>query len=69
MHYPVHHQQLVEDCVELVCQKGCRSVRLIIAALERGEDVPEARGLDEEDRRGLLEELQSIMAAYGDTCR
>jgi hypothetical protein len=69
MRYPVHHQRLVDECVEAVCQQGCRSVRLIIAALERGEPLPETEGLDDLDRQGVLDELRSIMASYGEGCR
>jgi hypothetical protein len=61
--------EVVEARVELVCQKGCRQVRLDIATLERGGEIPESRGLVAAERGLLLSELRSIMAVYGDFCR
>jgi hypothetical protein len=59
----------VEARVEAVCQKGCRQVRLDIATLERGGEIPEASGLAPDERRRLLAELRQIMAVYGNACR
>jgi hypothetical protein len=55
--------------VEAVCEKGCRSVREDIATLRRGESIPESAGLTRGERGQLLNELEQIMAVYGDTCR
>jgi len=59
----------IEECVETLCNKGCRSVRKDIAALEHGQVLPEMWQLDPDERRAVLRELQSVMAVYGDTCR
>ncbi len=61
-------QTRIDDCVERLCQKGCRRVWDDIAALERGEVLPEVAGLDAEARHRVLLELKSIMAVYGDRC-
>jgi hypothetical protein len=59
----------VETCIEVLCQKGCLSVRSDIRALEKGEVLPETVGLTRRETRLVLEELREIMAVYGDTCR
>jgi hypothetical protein len=59
----------IEECVEILCNKGCRAVRKDIAALERGQPLPEVWQLDAEERRKVLAELQAIMAVYGDSCK
>jgi hypothetical protein len=59
----------VEARVESICQKGCRRVREDIAALRRGEPIPECLGLSPDECMSLLAELEQIMAVYGDTCR
>ena len=59
----------VESSVEMICSKGCQTVRENIAALEQGELVQEVRGLTEAERRAVLKELKKIMAVYGDACR
>ena len=61
-------QTRIEECLERLCQKGCRRVWDDIAALERGEALPVVAGLDAEARHHLLLELKSIMAVYGDRC-
>jgi hypothetical protein len=59
----------IDACVEALCQKGCRSVRDDIATLERGESLPETHGMEPGDVGAVLDELKSVMAAYGDACR
>ena len=59
----------IATCVEALCEKGCRSVRADIAALEKGRLLPETKGMDSATRRKVLKELKAIMAVYGDTCR
>jgi hypothetical protein len=58
----------IEACIEAICQKGCRSVRQDIRLLQRGEILPEFRGLDDLTRQAVLKELRAIMAVYGDSC-
>lgn len=57
-------------CIEILCQKGCKEVSLVILALERGEPMEELRDLNESERQAVLAELKSIMAVYqeGGTC-
>jgi para-aminobenzoate synthetase component 1 len=63
-------EQAAEDaCVEAICNKGCLAVREDIAMLESGQLPPETEGLSDISRERVLNELKSIMAAYGDACR
>ena len=59
----------VEHCVEILCAKGCRSVRDDITKLEAGIVLPETRNLTHNELLSVIQELKSIMAVYGDTCR
>lgn len=59
----------VQESVERICAKGCRSVRRDIAALEQGGLVPEVWKLNPDERREVLVALKEIMAVYGDECR
>ena len=61
-------QKQVQDCIEALCQKGCRSVRESIMALEHGEKLPETRGLTAEQVQVVLDDLKAVMAVYGDVC-
>jgi hypothetical protein len=58
----------LESRLEALCEKGCRRVWQDIDALERGEDLPETRGLSAEERRLLLQELKQVMAVYAGRC-
>jgi hypothetical protein len=58
----------LEARLEALCEKGCRHVWCVIASLERGEDLPESRDLEADERRWLLRELKQIMAVYSDRC-
>jgi hypothetical protein len=64
----MHDNPSVADCVETLCHKGCRQVWREIAALERGQDLPETLDLTLDERAEVLEELRDIMAVYGDRC-
>lgn len=59
----------IEDCVEAICNKGCRAVQGDIELLRGGGCIPELDGFSEADRQRVLAELQSIMQVYGDGCR
>lgn len=58
----------LEARLEALCEKGCRHVWADIDALERGEELRETQGLDDEERGWLLRELKQIMAVYRDRC-
>jgi hypothetical protein len=58
----------IDQCVEILCQKGCRSVREEIQLLEQGVILPELTDLDDLSRQKVLKELKAIMAVYGDNC-
>ncbi len=64
---PLDHQR-IGACVESLCEKGCREVWGVIAALERGEVLPETAPLPEPERRVVLQELKEVMAVYAE-CR
>lgn len=59
----------IADCLERLCQKGCRAVRADIQLLEKGKILPETRNMPATEVKLVLRELKSIMAAYGDSCR
>ncbi len=64
----VLNQRLVEQCVERLCQKGCRSVWSDIDALEAGKRLPEAAGLSAMEVGEVVTELKAIMAVYEGSC-
>ena len=59
----------IDDCIEAICNKGCRAVRSDIRLLQHGGCTPELEGFGEVDRQLVLKELQTIMEVYGDSCR
>ena len=59
---------LLEARLEAMCQKGCRLVWGDIAALERGDPLPETRDLTAVEVRWLLAELKQVMSVYGARC-
>lgn len=63
-------QSKISHCIEVLCQKGCKEVSLIILALERGDPMTEVQELNESERQAVLKELKSIMSVYqeGGTC-
>lgn len=62
------NHQLVEQCVENLCQKGCRAVWADIDTLEAGQSLPEVEGLSSNEVAAVVSELKSVMAAYQDSC-
>lgn len=60
--------KLIDQSVEALCQKGCRSVREDIRLLTQGVILPELRGLDDLTRQAVVKALRAIMAVYGDGC-
>jgi hypothetical protein len=63
-------QSKIAHCIEVLCQRGCKQVSLVIIALERGETMPEVQELNENERQAVMNELKSIMSVYqeGGTC-
>jgi hypothetical protein len=53
-----------EQCVELLCQKGCKEVLRLIGEIEEGGIPEELAHLPETGRQAVLRELKAIMAAY-----
>ncbi len=60
--------QRIDDCLESICNQGCRSVRSCIDALKEGREPVETAALSVEERRELLQELETIMDVYVDSC-
>lgn len=58
----------VEQCVESLCQNGCAAVRATITAIETGAAISQTRGMSEEERSVVLEELKAIMSVYDRPC-
>lgn len=63
-------QSKISHCIEILCQKGCKEVSLVILALERGDLMIEVQELNAGERQAVLQELKSIMSVYqeGGTC-
>ena len=61
-------QSKIATCVEAICHKGCRSVRIDIIRLEAGFNIPEVAGFSTAEKAEILAELKAVMAAYDDTC-
>lgn len=55
----------VEQLLETICARGCRSVRAFIEAMEQGTPIAELESLGPAQRAALLQELKAIMAVYG----
>ena len=68
-HAVVMERSKVEACVEAICNKGCQTVRQDISLLEQGEKLPELEKLTDGECTQVLNELKTIMAVYGDSCR
>lgn len=66
---PCNDMKKIDQAVEILCEKGCGSVRDDLERLESGEKLPETENLSKEELSKVVEELKSIMAVYGDTCR
>ena len=56
-------------CVESICRKGCQSVRKDMEILQAEGELQETQGLSGDEKQQVLEELRTIMAVYGDSCR
>lgn len=62
------NRRLIEQCVEHLCQKGCRAVWSDIDALESGSPLPEVRGLNAAEVAAVISELKEVMAVYEGSC-
>lgn len=62
------NHRLVEQCVEHLCQKGCRAVWSDIDALEAGQPLAEVDGLSKVEREAVIVELKAVMAVYNGSC-
>lgn len=60
MSFPKH----IQDCIEVLCDQGCNSVRKVISAMEAGQQPPEAESLSNDEHLVVLNELRSIIAIY-----
>ena len=54
----------ISHAIELICNQGCTSVNSVIEALQNGEDIEQARQLNEEETQQLIKELKEIMSVY-----
>jgi hypothetical protein len=61
-------EKKISQCVEGLCSQGCSRVGGFIAGLKAGQEFPEVAGLNTQERRQVLEELVSVMAAYEGRC-
>ncbi|MBI5462202.1 MAG: hypothetical protein HY941_08475 [Gammaproteobacteria bacterium] len=58
----------VDRCIDVLCGHGCRAVREYIDALRAGSESTHWAELDAVERGLLCQELENIMAVYGDKC-
>lgn len=56
--------ELIDNCLERLCQQGCRSVNQVIQQLEQGQKIDSIAHLDATHQQKLLHELKSLMAVY-----
>ncbi len=61
------HVYSVDEVIEILCQEGCRAVRLYIEQLESHTPLELLDGLSDLEKQTVLLELHSIMAVY-DRC-
>jgi hypothetical protein len=62
------NHRLVDECVEKLCRKGCRSVWSDIDTLEAGGVLPEVEHLSRSEVLAVLHELRAVMAVYEGNC-
>ena len=63
-----HHQPVVDQYVELLCEQGCMKVAGYIEALQHNQTVPELDGLTPVERMAVLDELVAVMSVYQGKC-
>ncbi len=61
-------EKKISQCVEMLCSQGCSRVSGFIAGLKARQEFPEMAGLNAQQRRQVLDELVSVMAAYKGRC-
>lgn len=62
------HSDRVQQCVEALCQNGCRAVRATIDVLESGQEISQLDNMSPEERAAVLCELKAIMSVYDRDC-
>jgi hypothetical protein len=58
----------VEQCVESLCQNGCAAVNATITAMQKDLDNISLPGLQKDEKKMVLKELQDIMSVYDRPC-
>lgn len=58
----------IEQCVESLCQNGCAAVYATITAMEKDLESVPLPGLQQDEKRLVLKELQDIMSVYEQPC-
>ena len=58
----------VEQCVESLCQNGCAAVNATITAMQKDLNNISLPGLQKDDKKMVLKELQDIMSVYDGPC-
>lgn len=58
----------IDQCVESLCLNGCAAVRATISALESGCEISQTEGMNNEERKAVLNELKAIMDVYDRPC-
>lgn len=58
------NREIVNSCIDNICQLGCDGVRNTITTIEMGEKTKHVSTLNSEDKESVLVELKEIMAVY-----
>lgn len=60
-------QSKINDCVETICSRGCRTVYRVLESLQKGRSVEVLEGLTSGERAAVRAELEAVMAVYEST--
>ncbi len=58
----------VDDCLEAICQLGCKEVGRKLELMDQGVFVTDVAGLSSAERQQVHEELRAVMDVYGGGC-
>ncbi len=62
------NRKRIDDCVEQLCQKGCKALWRDIEQMDHGFILPELEHLEPDERAEVEREIKSIMAVYKGSC-
>jgi hypothetical protein len=57
-------KQIIEECIEKLCQLGCKAVHRLIRDWEMGKKIPDIEHLSDTQQALVFGELKNIMSVY-----